>query len=503
MAVLATAMLSAGAARGSAAVPGQATWQAPVLAYRPGPSDSVLVLGAHPDDVALGGGAFAHEAVAAGARVTLVTFTNGDAFITGVDLMFHTLAGTPALFVKYGALRQQEELAAARALGVRRSGQIFLEYPDRGLETLWDMDWTCDHLYTSPYTGRDHSPYHLGLHPLTPYCGANVLADVESILREVRPTVVVMHHPADAHPDHWASEAFVTTALESLALAGDDWARRVRVFHYMVHRGTWPVPRAYAPELPLRPPADLQLGNVDWVAVPLSPESEDAQRDAILNHHSQIELMRAYMMSFVRRPGLFDVAGDVRAAQVDDGRLAWGAEGRWDALPPAVVMIPPSVAAQGGGETACAGCTITTSAPVGLTGGLDTVHVLQAVAVARSRSSLYLDIRLRRPPAPADAFRIELRLFHPGGTWNRLVLDVRSPGRLDAVRRWPQDLALPAGAVARSVGSRLEVALPLAELGDPASVYVEVARGGPLPVVIEHTPWTMVRLTDIAARYGS
>jgi len=126
-------------------------------------------------------------------------------------------------------------------------------------------------------------------------------------------------------------------------------------------------------------------------------------------------------------------------------------------------------------------------------------RVLQAVAVARSRSSLYLGIRLRRPPAPADAFRIELRLFHPGGTWNRLVLDVRPPSRLDAVRRWPEDLALPQAAVARSEGTRLEVSLPLAALGDPVSVYLEVTRGGPLPVTIERTPWTTVRLVDIAA----
>jgi LmbE family N-acetylglucosaminyl deacetylase len=222
------------------------TWEAtdlPELDYRPGHGDSIVVFAAHPDDESLGPGGFIRDAVDAGARVTIVTFTNGDGYLAGLDVAFHTVFSTPALFIEYGARRQQEGLAAAAALGVPRSGEVFLGYPDRGLAALWGSHWNCDHPYASPYTRRTHSPYAVALRPGAAYCGANVLDDVEAVLRQAHPSVVVVHHAADTHADHWAAEAFVTAALESMALRGDRWVRGVRVLHYLVHRGAWPIPR--------------------------------------------------------------------------------------------------------------------------------------------------------------------------------------------------------------------------------------------------------------------
>ncbi|HYM70022.1 MAG TPA: PIG-L family deacetylase [bacterium] len=472
-------------ASGTAGAPGQAPAasdpsELPLLGYHPGPHDSVVVFAAHPDDESLGPGGFVREAVDAGARVTIVTFTNGDGYLAGVDVAFRTVLSTPALFVQYGARRQQEALAAGATLGVTRSGEVFLGYPDRGLAALWGSHWNCDHPYTSRYTQRDHSPYPLALRPGVAYCGANVLADVETVLRREHPSVVIVHHAADTHPDHWAAEAFVTAALESLALDGDRWARSVRVFHYIVHRGAWPSPRAYAPDLPLRPPADLEMGHVDWVSVPLTERSEDAQHEAILSYQTQITLLRSYMLSFVRRAELFDLAGEVTATEVADADLPMGAPDRWDRLPPAVIGSGPGSPLQHAQGSA----------------------TLQAVTVAQSRTHLFVGIRLRRPHVRDAEYRIELRLFHPGGHWARLVLSVRPPRQLAAVRTLDQDLALPPGAVAESTGPRIAVSLPLEALRDPVSAYVEVATVGPLRVLVERTPWTMVRLAGPASGGG-
>ena len=242
-------------------------------------------------------------------------------------------------------------------------------------------------------------------------------------------------------------------------------------------RGAWPSPRAYAPDLPLRPPADLEGRHVDWVAVPLAGRSEDAQHQAILSYQTQITLLRPYMLSFVRRTELFDLAGEVPATEIGDADLPMGAPDRWERLPPAVI---------GSGAA-----SLLQRAQAGAT--------LQAVAVARNRTHLFVGIRLRRPPLREAAYRVELRLFHPGGQWARLVLSFRPPRQLVAVRALPPDLALPPGAIAESTGPRITLSLPLEALNGPVSAYVGVSTGGPLQLLLERTPWTMARLGPASA----
>jgi len=442
---------------------------------RPGPHDVVVVFGAHPDDETLGAGGFIHAAVSAGARVTIVTFTNGDGYLRGVDVAYHTLLSTPAEFIGYGTRRQTEALSAAERLGVASARVVFLGYPDRGLEALWGARWTCDRPYTSSYTRRDHSPYPRSLRPGVAYCGANVLTDVETVLRRERPTVVVLHHPADTHPDHAAAEAFVTMALERLALGGEDWARHAQTLRYLVHRGAWPTPRAYAADLSLVPPAELRGGHADWIAVPLDRSSEDAAYAAVLAYATQVTLDRSYLLSFVRRNALFDRSGAAIATAVGGPVLAVGQPGPWDQLPPLIWALPGV-------------------SPLHATQGTAT---LSAVAVANSPSQLFLAVRLRRAPLRETEYRVESRLFYPGGRTARLVLYFRAPGQLEATRSAPEDLPLPRGAAAESVGARINLALPLGALGHPVSVFVEVATVSPLRMLVERTPWTLVRLAGL------
>jgi len=449
----------------------------PSLSYHPAQGDAILVFAAHPDDETLGAGGFIHAAVAAGARVTIVIFTNGDGYLEGVDLGFHTLFSTPARFIEYGKARQQEALAAAERLGIPPGRVIFLGYPDRGLGILWGPRWDCRQPYTSPYTRRDRSPYPLTFHVASRYCGADVLADVEALLRRERPAVVVFHHPADTHRDHWASEAFVTFAIEHLTLGGESWCRSVRLLHYLVHRGAWPRPQTYAPDLSLSPPPDLQGGRSGWWQYPLPQATEDAKRGAVLEYRSQVQLRRTYMLSFVRRNELFDSITPVYPHPIGDEGVPLAATEIWDRIPPVVQLPAPSSlleAAQGSSD-------------------------LSAVAVARAPNHLYLAIRLRRPAIREVQYRIEMRLFYPSAHTARLLLRFRPPGLLGADRYGPEDLALPSGAVARSVGPRINVVLPTVPLGDPVSLYLRVVTIGPFRTVVDHTPWTLVRLTQAAA----
>jgi LmbE family N-acetylglucosaminyl deacetylase len=444
----------------------------PHLSYAPTARDRIVVFAAHPDDETLGAGGLIHAAVRSGARVTIVVFTNGDGYIEGVDVGYHTLFSTPARFIEYGRERQGEALAAAAQLGVPASRVVFLSYPDRGLSVLWSRAWDCRRPYTSLYTRRNRSPYARTFDAESRYCGHDALRDVITVLRRERPTAVVVHHPVDTHPDHRAAEQFVTCALERLALAGEPWARTVRLYHYLVHHGPWPDPMAYAPHQALSPPPDLRTGRPEqWEAFPLSRSDEDAKRRAILEYRSQVRLLRTYMLSFVRRNELFDLYGPVRASDIQADVLPAAAQ-TWEHLSPQVL-------------TPGAGSFIRAT---------EGSAMLTAVAIGRSPDQILLALGLRRPAMREVQYRIEMRLFYPGGRAGRLLLRFQAPRRLVAQRHRPGDLALPAGAWAESRATGIEVALPLRPLGDPAGVYLHVLTVGPLQTAVDSTPWTMVRL---------
>ncbi len=401
-----------------------------------------------------------------------MVFTNGDGYLEGVDVGFHTLFSTPARFVQYGAVRQQEALAAASQLGVPASRVVFLGYPDRGLAVLWGPFWSCRRSYTSPYTHRDRSPYRLTFRPASRYCGEDALADLTALLRRERPSIIVVHHPQDTHRDHWAAAAFVTSAVERLALRGEPWARTVRVYHYLVHHGAWPLPRAAAPDLSLGPPQDLLADPTDrWVEFPLSQADEAAKRRAVLEYRTQAQLLRPYLLSFVRRNEVFDLRPPVRPSPIDvDPPLA--DRGAWDRLPP----------------------LIRSAGPGSLLRSTEASAMLETVAVGRSPDELLLAVRLREPAVREVQYRIEMRLFYPDGRMARLLLRFRAPRTLVADRYRPGDLALPPGAGAWSRGARIDVTVPLAALDGPASVYLHVLTVSPLRTVVDSTPWTLVRL---------
>ncbi len=445
-------------------------------AFRLTRNDSLVVFGAHPDDEVLGAGGLIHAAIAAGARVRIVTFTNGDGYVEGVAVGFRTLLSTPNRFIEYGRRRQQEAFAAAGRVGLSPAQVTFLGYPDRGLAVLWGSAWDCRRPYTSPYTRRSLSPYALTYRPEARYCGENVLEDVERVLRQERPTIIVTHHPADTHRDHWAAGAFVAAALEQLTLRQEPWTKTVRVWHYLVHHGIWPRPGAYAPDLYLTPPPELAAAGPGWAQYPIGRADEDAKRLAILEYRSQVHLMRAYMLSFVRRNELFGLPPQIQPPWLEGKGLALVTSEAWARLPPLMrVPLGGSVlhAAEGSAK-------------------------LDSVALARDSTRLYVALGLRNPPIREAQYRLELRLFYRDGHMARLPLVFHVPRSLTSRGKLPQDLPLPAGAAARTVGSRICVVLPLASLGDPVSFLLQAATVGPLRTPVDRSPWILVRLASPA-----
>ncbi|HEY0705317.1 MAG TPA: bacillithiol biosynthesis deacetylase BshB1 [Polyangia bacterium] len=131
----------------------------------------LLAFGAHPDDVEICCGGLLALSAARGHRTGIVDLSRGEL----------STSGTPEL-------RAQETAAASQILGlaVREN----LGFPDG---------------FINPYAGYDDEP--------TQRAHTTQVARVVSVLRRLRPAIVVMPWTHERHPDHEATAALVTKAL--------------------------------------------------------------------------------------------------------------------------------------------------------------------------------------------------------------------------------------------------------------------------------------------------
>jgi len=257
----------------------------------------VLVIAPHPDDEVLGTGGVIQKHLKRGDTIKIVMMTNGD------GQRVNPFA-SHKYFLELGVRRQQETIKALQQLGLNADNIIFLGYPDRSLDKLWNEYWECEHLYASKYTRIDHSPYADSFTPQAPYCGLAVVRDLEQILEE-KPDIIYLPHPNDLHRDHWAANAFVVYAVEELKAQGR--LNAAEMLTYLVHYGNWPLPQGRRLDLPLLPPDSLAILDTEWKPVALEAEETWKKYKAILEHKSQVELIGENLMSFARANELFGV----------------------------------------------------------------------------------------------------------------------------------------------------------------------------------------------------
>jgi LmbE family N-acetylglucosaminyl deacetylase len=117
-------------------------------------NDSVLVVSPHPDDETLCCAGVMRRAVEAGARVSVVWVTGGDAFELDARLVEKRLRPGALGLRKLGERRIGEAMVAADRLGIAPENRFVLGYPDRGIQRLM-----LDHFYVplrSRYTGQSN-----------------------------------------------------------------------------------------------------------------------------------------------------------------------------------------------------------------------------------------------------------------------------------------------------------------------------------------------------------
>jgi LmbE family N-acetylglucosaminyl deacetylase len=266
----------------------------------------LLVVAPHPDDGVLGAGGLIRRVISRGGRVRVVWTTSGDGFPRGVASAEGIgLSGshlTSRDYQSYGLIREHEARAALESLGVHPASLTFLGFPDDGLCQLASAQPSTDaQVFKSPYTSRISPPAGEQIIRGVQYRGLDLRRELERVVVAFRPTLIVVPHPADEHPDHCSTHIFLDDAIERLA--GQGWSRP-HVLHYLIHYRGWPL-AGQADRGDLVPPAGFPTGEGRWVSLSLTPDEAASKREAILAHHSQLLVIGPFMLAFARTNELF------------------------------------------------------------------------------------------------------------------------------------------------------------------------------------------------------
>lgn len=167
--------------------------------------------------------------------------------------------------------------------------------------SLWIRSWGDEPPIQSEMTRVNAVPYKNAYHFQAPYKGEEVLGDVRSILRDLKPTKIFVTSAADENPDHRAAYLFLRVALMELA---DEMSPEVHPFlvHYRFRH--WPQPQGYHPTLPLEIPP-IFADTMTWNVLPLEKNEIAGKYAAIREHKTQYEYSGKYLSSFVRTNEMF------------------------------------------------------------------------------------------------------------------------------------------------------------------------------------------------------
>lgn len=411
----------------------------------PTSASRIIVFSPHCDDETLGCGGLIQKAKHAGAHVKIVTLTNGDGFRVAVETHLRSVQVRPDDYVRFAEFRQNESYRALGILGLPKEDVVFLGYPDRGLLSMWNENWSPSHPYRSLYTGQIRSPYGNAYHQGAVYCGQSLLDDLKGLLEQEEPTDVYVTHPSDDHPDHSAASSFVALALRELSARNLPWARSCRMHYYLVHRGDWPVPQGFDKREPLVPPGEMAGLDTEWRSLPLEPAEVDRKAKAILAYASQTAVMKRFLVSFARTSEVFGDMPDERIPLVPSGTIRVdGDTSEWRGLKP--VLLDP----------------INDNLIRDFQAGGD----VKAVYACRDSSNLYLRVDTCQPVTNRLEFRVRVRYF---GDENH-----GRAGGLDTLSVRPPATVSPAGPVGAVRGNRVEVAIPLRDLNHSPDLALSV-----------------------------
>ena len=239
-------------------------------------SDSVLIFAPHPDDESLSSAGLIRYCVEHNVPVHVVVVTNGG---NG----------------KLGVIRHSETLNATEKLGLSSNNVTFLDYP-QVVDRLFNENWDPNHAYTA---GAPHNSF--AFENNSSYNGGSLESNIETMIHEYNPTIIIYPALDDDNTDHWGTGSFVDYAVNNMGYS-------TKMYSYLVHNDEtlWPFPRSYYPQSNLLPPSYL-TNQTNWFIFPLSNSLEQYKFNAVNCYQSQMKKDPVFLKSYVRTNELFAV----------------------------------------------------------------------------------------------------------------------------------------------------------------------------------------------------
>jgi N-acetyl-1-D-myo-inositol-2-amino-2-deoxy-alpha-D-glucopyranoside deacetylase len=346
--------------------------------------------------------------------------------------------------VTYGRLRAAEALRATTALGVPKSNVVFLGFPDGSTHFLWGPNWSGPP--SLGVNGARKVPYSFAFKPGAPYTGNELQAELVQIVKQVRPTTVLIPDANDVHRDHWATNAFSQAALLQSGFGGI-------TLTYLVHRTGYPDRWGSQPERPMGAPKALAGTGMKWLSLPINGSAEQAQNAALADYSTQLKADGPLVRAFVRPNEVFGMAP---STFIGTGTVTLR-EGAHD---PVFRGSQPSAS-------------------------------VNAIQFSRADSSTTVTLRLDAAVKPKIVYALHVRTFGADGTmrsYDALVSD----GKLHATRSSRTSVAQP-GRLLAEKGGAISVKLPAQLLDGAGWLFVGADTYSGL-LTADHAAWRMVRL---------
>ncbi|MDR1818693.1 MAG: PIG-L family deacetylase [Methanobrevibacter sp.] len=279
------------------------------------PSDRIIIFTPHPDDDVLTNSGIILSAIKNNATVKVVYMTNGDGRPQNYLDKYLELNNITNFKGNIGEIRHVEGLNGLTILGLEDSNSIFLGYPDSALKSLFLDNWDYDNLFRNENlpNSYDHSPYDFSFEKNAPYCGLNVVKNLNHILDDFKPNIILVPDSNDEHEDHWATDAFVEYVLVKKKY-------NKSIYHFLIHKEGLPMVYKYAPFEDVIIPLNISAFDTEWFKLPLSDDDKKLKRKAINSHKSQIYEIdeRNYLESFIRINEYFAIYPKITIQKVEN-----------------------------------------------------------------------------------------------------------------------------------------------------------------------------------------
>ncbi len=272
--------------------------------------DRILIFAPHPDDEILGCAGIIQKARVLKVPVRIVFLTFGDSNEWSFLLYRKHPVVMPKAVEGMGEIRHDEAVKAAGVLDIPPEDLIFLGYPDFGTQAIWRSHWAQNAPYESILTKVNAVPYSNAFRPGALYKGEEILADLEKILREFKPTKIFVTHAADHNGDHQAAYLFTRVALWDLKEEIS-----AQIYPFLIHFKNWPKPRGYRPGEFLRPPGPI-TAEIQWRNSFLTEKELQKKELALREHRTQYDSSAVYLNSFIKENEMF---GDFLVIKLGDG----------------------------------------------------------------------------------------------------------------------------------------------------------------------------------------